>query len=186
MADINLTDATISGSSRSNGYLTGSNLERILRAGHFAVTGELGPPQSADGENIREKAQMLKGFCDAVNITDNQTAIVRMSSFAACNLLKTAGLDPVLQMVVRDPGHRVVRLQLQRLAIGGDRLTMEVDRRLQRRCSCRGIAGLRIQPARHGRQPCLRGSRIQNNRVVEYIHPKNRVVFAKQDGFFVR
>ncbi len=45
-----------------NGYLVGSNLEKILKAGHFAVTGELGPPQSADSSVIREKASFLKGF----------------------------------------------------------------------------------------------------------------------------
>jgi methylenetetrahydrofolate reductase (NADPH) len=45
----------------SNGYKSGSRLERVLRAGHFAVTAELGPPQSADGEVIRSKAQLLKG-----------------------------------------------------------------------------------------------------------------------------
>ena len=46
----------------SNGYLVGSNLERILHAGHFAVTGELGPPQSADREVIGKKAVLLKGY----------------------------------------------------------------------------------------------------------------------------
>ncbi len=49
-------------SSKDNGYLVGSNLEKMLRAGHFAVTGELGPPQSADPEVIREKAALLKGL----------------------------------------------------------------------------------------------------------------------------
>ena len=70
-------------SGNDNGYLVGSQLEKILRAGHFAVTGELGPPQSADPEVIKEKAALLKGYVDAVNITDNQTAIVRMSSIGA-------------------------------------------------------------------------------------------------------
>ena len=70
-------------SSKDNGYLVGSNLEKMLRAGHFVVTGELGPPQSADPGVIREKAALLKGLVDAVNITDNQTAIVRMSSIGA-------------------------------------------------------------------------------------------------------
>ncbi|NQS91809.1 MAG: hypothetical protein HQ574_05310, partial [Chloroflexi bacterium] len=70
-------------SSKDNGYLVGSHLEKMLRAGHFVVTGELGPPQSADAEVIREKAALLKGYVDAVNITDNQTAIVRMSSIGA-------------------------------------------------------------------------------------------------------
>jgi 5,10-methylenetetrahydrofolate reductase len=87
---------------KSNGYLVGSNLERVLRAGHFAVTGELGPPQSADPAVIREKAEILKGNCDAVNITDNQTAIVRMSSIAAGAMLVQMGLEPVIQMVCRD------------------------------------------------------------------------------------
>ncbi len=71
---------------QSNGYKSGSRLERILRDGHFAVTGELGPPQGSNGVVIREKAQILLGFCDAANITDNQTAIVRMSSIGASSL----------------------------------------------------------------------------------------------------
>ena len=58
---------------------TKSNLERVLESGQFAVTGELGPPQSADSEVIRRKAKMLKGNVDAVNVTDGQTAVVRMS-----------------------------------------------------------------------------------------------------------
>ena len=79
-----------------------SNLERVLRAGHFAVTGECGPPQGADAEVVRKKAGYLKGYVDAVNVTDNQTSIVRMSSLAACLLIKEVGLEPLLQMVVRD------------------------------------------------------------------------------------
>jgi methylenetetrahydrofolate reductase (NADPH) len=86
----------------SNGYLAGSNLERVLRAGHFAVTCELGPPQNADPAIIREKAGILKGNCDAANITDNQTAIVRMSSIAAGAILVQLGLEPIIQMVCRD------------------------------------------------------------------------------------
>lgn len=86
----------------SNGYLTGSNLEKVLRSGAFAVTGEVGPPQSADAKVIREKAALLKGNCDAVNITDNQTAIVRMSSIGAGTLVLNEGLEPIIQMVCRD------------------------------------------------------------------------------------
>ena len=62
---------------------SGSRLERVLEAGHFAFTGELGPPQGANVEAIRKKASYLKGITDAVNITDNQTAVVRMSSWGA-------------------------------------------------------------------------------------------------------
>jgi methylenetetrahydrofolate reductase (NADPH) len=79
-----------------------SNLEKVLSAGHFAVTGELGPPRGADAEVIREKAQHFKGMVDAVNITDNQTAVVRMASWAACALLIREGLEPNYQMVCRD------------------------------------------------------------------------------------
>jgi len=88
--------------SNTNGYLSGSNLERVLKNGHFAVTAELGPPQSADGSVIRKKAALLKGCCDAANITDNQTAIVRMSSIGAGAILVQEGLEPVAQMTCRD------------------------------------------------------------------------------------
>ena len=77
---------------KTNGYLAGSQLEKVLKAGHFAVTGELGPPQNADPEVILEKASLLLGYCDGVNITDNQTAIVRLSSIAAGKIAMEAGL----------------------------------------------------------------------------------------------
>jgi methylenetetrahydrofolate reductase (NADPH) len=96
----------------TNGYLSGSNLERTLRAGHFAVTGELGPPQSADGDEIRHKAALLKGYCDAVNITDNQTAIVRMSSIGAGTIVVQEGLEPVIQMTCRDRNRLAIQSDL--------------------------------------------------------------------------
>src|SRR5574341_1733158 len=95
-----------------NGYLSGSNLERVLRAGHFAVTGELGPPQSADGEVIRKKAAQLRGYVDAVNLTDNQTAIVRMSSIGAGAILVQEGLEPVIQMTCRDRNRLAIQSDL--------------------------------------------------------------------------
>jgi methylenetetrahydrofolate reductase (NADPH) len=79
-----------------------SNLEKVLEAGHFAVTAELGPPKSAEVEVIATKAGYLKGKVDAVNITDNQTAIVRMSSIAAGLLALQAGVEPVIQITCRD------------------------------------------------------------------------------------
>jgi len=81
---------------------SGSNLEKVLSEGKFAVTGELGPPRGADANVIKEKAQYLKGMVDSVNITDNQTAVVRMSSWAASALLIQEGLEPNYQMVCRD------------------------------------------------------------------------------------
>lgn len=95
-----------------NGYLSGSNLERVLRTGHFAVTGELGPPQSADGDEIRKKVKLLKGVCEAVNITDNQTAIVRMSSIGAGTIVVQEGLEPVIQMTCRDRNRLAIQSDL--------------------------------------------------------------------------
>jgi 5,10-methylenetetrahydrofolate reductase len=96
----------------TNGYLVGSNLERMLRAGHFAVTAELGPPQSAASEVIREKAALLKDYCDAVNITDNQTAIVRMSSIGAGTIVVSEGLEPIIQMTCRDRNRLAIQSDL--------------------------------------------------------------------------
>ncbi|GAB4575400.1 MAG: methylenetetrahydrofolate reductase [Anaerolineae bacterium] len=95
-----------------NHWLCGSRLERLLRAGEFVVTAELGPPQSADPQVIREKAALLKGCCDAVNITDNQTAIVRMSSIAAGALVLQEGLEPIIQMTCRDRNRLAIQSDL--------------------------------------------------------------------------
>ena len=81
---------------------TESNLEKVFAAGHLAVTGECGPPRGADPEVVRKKGELLKGYVDAVNVTDNQTAVVRMSSVAASVILKQMGLEPNYQMVCRD------------------------------------------------------------------------------------
>jgi methylenetetrahydrofolate reductase (NADPH) len=107
-----MTTLAIPEQKHANGYLSGSNLERVLRAGHFAVTGELGPPQSADGSVIRKKASLLRGYVDAVNITDNQTAIVRMSSIGAGAILIQEGLEPVIQMTCRDRNRLAIQSDL--------------------------------------------------------------------------
>ena len=79
-----------------------SRLARILKAGHFAFTGELGPPRGSNVAAVRETAAPLKGMVDSVNITDNQTAMVRMSSWAAALIALQEGLEPNYQMVCRD------------------------------------------------------------------------------------
>ncbi len=81
---------------------SGSNLEKVFVNGHFAVTSELGPPKGNDVGVIKRKVDFLRGFVDAVNITDNQTAIVRMSSIAASAFVIQMGMEPVMQMVTRD------------------------------------------------------------------------------------
>jgi len=79
-----------------------SNLQQVLEEGLFAVTAEIGPPKGSDPEEITKKAKMLKGYADAFNITDNQTAVVRMSSMAGCCLLRKMGMEPIMQMTCRD------------------------------------------------------------------------------------
>jgi methylenetetrahydrofolate reductase (NADPH) len=81
---------------------TPSRLEEILSAGHLAVTSECGPPRGSDGEVITKKAEMIKDYVDAINVTDNQTSVTRLCSLAACIRLKLTGLEPILQMVTRD------------------------------------------------------------------------------------
>ncbi|MBN2122690.1 MAG: methylenetetrahydrofolate reductase [Deltaproteobacteria bacterium] len=84
------------------GAKTPSKLERILAAGHLAVTSECGPPRGSDPDAIKKKAEGIKNHVDAINITDNQTSVTRLCSLAACIHLRLMGLEPILQMVVRD------------------------------------------------------------------------------------
>ena len=81
---------------------SGSNLEKVFAAGHLAVTAELGPPKGNDVSIIQRKVDFLRGYVDAVNVTDNQTAIVRMSSIATSAFVIRMGMEPVMQMVTRD------------------------------------------------------------------------------------
>jgi len=93
---------------------SGSRLEKILESGQFAVTAEVGAPKGCLPDVLRKKGALLASSCDAINVTDNQAAVVRMSSFAGCLLLKEKGAEPVLQMVVRDRN----RLALQSDLLG--------------------------------------------------------------------
>jgi len=93
---------------------TDSRLEKVFESGQLAVTSECGPPRGALSDKVREKAEYLRGYVDGINVTDNQTAVVRMSSVAACIHIKQMGLDPNLQMVTRDRN----RLALQSDIIG--------------------------------------------------------------------
>jgi len=77
-------------------------LEKILAKGEFAITGELGPPKHCGIEGVIKNIGHLKSAVDAANITDNQTAVVRISSLATAKILIDEGLEPVMQMTVRD------------------------------------------------------------------------------------
>lgn len=93
---------------------SGSKLERALTTGQFAVTAEAGPPRGSQAEVMLRKGELLKACCHAINVTDNQIAMVRMSSLAGCVLLKQAGAEPVLQLALRDRN----RLALQSDLLG--------------------------------------------------------------------
>ncbi len=99
----------------SEEYKSGSKLEKVLRAGQFAVTGECGPPRGADPEVIKKKCALLKDKADAFNITDNQTSVVRMSSIASSVIMMQEGMEPVMQMVCRDRN----RIAIQSDILGG-------------------------------------------------------------------
>jgi methylenetetrahydrofolate reductase (NADPH) len=91
---------------------TPSNLEKVLAAGHLAVTSECGPPRNGNPDTVQKKAAIIREYVDAINITDNQTAVVRQCSLAACIRLKLMGIDPVLQMVTRDRNRIAIQSDL--------------------------------------------------------------------------
>lgn len=111
-----------------------SNLERVLSEGTFAVTGELGPKRGVDKEHLIETAETIKPFCDAFNITDNQTAVVRMSSIGTGIMIKSKlDMDPVIQIVTRDRNRLAIQADvlgasahdiINVLAISGDHQTL--------------------------------------------------------------
>jgi 5,10-methylenetetrahydrofolate reductase len=98
-----------------------SLLERALEAGQFVLTAELGPPKAPDIEMIREKASLLKGHVTAANITDNQTAVVRVSSIAAATVALAAGLEPVIQVTCRDRNRLAMQSDILGAFMGGIR-----------------------------------------------------------------
>jgi 5,10-methylenetetrahydrofolate reductase len=93
------------------GHTSRGRLERILRAGEFAVTAELSPPDSADPMDVFERASIFNGWVDAVNATDGSGANCHMSSVGVCSLLTRVGYVPVMQISCRDRN---------RIAIQGD------------------------------------------------------------------
>ncbi|MEW6261124.1 MAG: methylenetetrahydrofolate reductase [Thermodesulfobacteriota bacterium] len=96
----------------------GSRLEKVLKAGEFAVTVEVGPPRGPNAGAVVAKARILADIADGYNVTDNQTAVVRMSSIAASKILLDEGLEPVMQMVCRDRN----RIAMQSDLIGASAL----------------------------------------------------------------
>lgn len=81
---------------------TESKLEKLFAQGEFVVSGEIGPPKNANGAVVRHHAEEMKDYVDGMNLTDNQTAIVRLSSIASAVHVLAAGGDPIIQMTCRD------------------------------------------------------------------------------------
>lgn len=87
-------------------------LRAALRSGRFAVTAEIGPPRGADQDAIAGKAALLRGWVDAANITDNQSAYVRLTSLAGSVLAARAGVEPVMQLTCRDRNRIALQSEL--------------------------------------------------------------------------
>lgn len=83
-----------------------------IESNQFIWCGEIGPPQSCDGDVIRNKSKYFKGYVDAVNITDNQTAIARLSSIASAKILLDEGVEPIMQMTCRDRNRLAIQSDL--------------------------------------------------------------------------
>lgn len=79
-----------------------SKLQEALNSGDFVVTAEIGPPKGTDIEEVIHNIELLKGKVHAANVTDNQSAVMRICSMAICKILLEKGLEPVLQMTCRD------------------------------------------------------------------------------------
>jgi len=74
----------------------------IFESGKFVVTSEVGPPKGVDIKDMLDEAEMLRGRVDALNVTDQQSSVMRLGSLAVCHLLKERGLEPVFQITCRD------------------------------------------------------------------------------------
>jgi methylenetetrahydrofolate reductase (NADPH) len=98
---------------------TGGGLRARLASGGFAVTAELGPPRGADPGALLRKAAPLRGWVDAVNITDNAGAHVRMASWAGSLLAAQAGIEPVMQLTCRDRNRLALQSDLLAAAAMG-------------------------------------------------------------------
>ncbi len=93
------------------GHVSYGRFERVLRAGHFAITSEIAPPDSADPDEIMRRANVFDGSVDAVNATDGSGANCHLSSMGMCAVMTRNGLSPIIQISCRDRN---------RIAIQGD------------------------------------------------------------------
>lgn len=117
--DIDVQDVELLGTNPGDplkmrkGHVSHGRFERVLKNGHFAVTTEIAPPDSADPDEVLARASLFDGYVDAINATDGSGANCHMSSLAVCAILTRVGYSPILQISCRDRN---------RIAIQGDTL----------------------------------------------------------------
>lgn len=90
-----------------------------IKSGKFVVTSEIGPPKGIDVKGILEDADLIKGKVDAVNVTDLQSSVLKLGSLAVCHLLKSRGIEPILQMTCRDRNRLALQSDLLSAAVLG-------------------------------------------------------------------
>ena len=96
-------------------------LKEKIESKRFIVCGEIGQPQSCDGDVIRSKSKYYQGFVDAVNITDNPSAVVKLSSIASAKILIEENVEPIMQMTCRDRNRIAIQSDLMGAAALGIR-----------------------------------------------------------------
>ena len=98
-----------------------STFEERLRAGRFVMTAEIAPPVSSDPQDLRSKAEPLKGLADAVNVTDGAGARAHMAALAAASILIGMGIEPILQITCRDKNRIALQSEMMGAAALGVR-----------------------------------------------------------------
>jgi 5,10-methylenetetrahydrofolate reductase len=94
-------------------------ITELVRQGKFVVTAELGPPKGCNLDPFFKQAAYLKGKVDAANVTDQQSAIMKLGSLAACHLLKDFGIEPIMQSTVRDKNRVALQSEILSAAVLG-------------------------------------------------------------------
>jgi len=94
-------------------------LSKLFAEGKFVVSGEVGPPKGADAAEVIEGAKLMAPCVDVVNVTDNQSAVMRLGSLAVSHLLKREGIEPVFQLVCRDRNRIALQSDLLSTAVLG-------------------------------------------------------------------
>ena len=95
------------------------SLKEKLKTNKFIITCEIGPPKGINVDKILKEAESLKGRVDGVNVTDLQSAVMKLGSLVMCYLLKTKGLEPILQLTTRDRNRLALQSDLLSAAVLG-------------------------------------------------------------------